>query len=233
MGIQTPQLDHGTVESSVVVGWKKIELFNSKRWQTCRCRKGAASKWHNSTHRQAWWWVCNVLGCFGGNQVGNLVQIHGIMRKEHYHSILVHHAVPSGMHLFSNGEWVFQEDNDPKRVSILCKKYFKNKIKQQSGKLFKRNGPPQSPDLSPIELLWEETDRAVLKKKPTSVTELVRVVHEAWDELQDNNGKVACSHATHLPNCHWCWRWLLWRKTWLLWSHAQQTKGVQLKILFE
>ena len=40
--------------------------------------------------------------------------------------------------------------------------------------------PPQSPDLSPIELLWEEMDRQVLEKKPASVPELVTVVKETW-----------------------------------------------------
>ena len=148
MGIQTPQLDHGTVESSVVVKCKKkIELFNSKRRQTCRRRKGEPLR--NDTIQptmkrgggSAMFW-----GCFGGNQVGDLVQINGFMRKEHYHSISVHHAVPSGMRLFSNGEWVFQEDNDPKHTSNLCKRYFENKIKQQNGKLSKMNWPPQSPD---------------------------------------------------------------------------------------
>jgi transposase len=164
---------------------KKFELFNSKRRQTCRRRKGEQLRSdtiqptvkHGGGSAMFW-------GCFGGNQVGDLVQIHGIMRKEQYHAILVHHAIPSGMRLFSNGNWVFQEDNDPKHTSNMCKNYFRNKIKQSNGNLEKMTWPPQSPDLSPIELLWEEADRAVLEKKPTSVPELVRVVHEAWDELE-------------------------------------------------
>jgi len=43
--------------------------------------------------------------------------------------------------------------------------------------------PPQSPDLSPIELLWDEVDRQVQEKKPTSVESLVRLVKQTWTEI--------------------------------------------------
>ena len=46
--------------------------------------------------------------------------------------------------------------------------------------------PPQSPDLSPIELLWEEVDRQVQRKKPSSVESLVRIVHQVWGELSED-----------------------------------------------
>ena len=119
-------------------------------------------------------------GCFAGDQVGDLFQIEGIMRKEHYHSILIRHAMPSGRRILGQ-DWIFQEDNDPKHSSKLCKDYIARKT--QEGGMKKMVWPPQSPDLSPIELLWEEMDRAVVEKKNSSEEQLVKVVQEAWKEI--------------------------------------------------
>ena len=102
-------------------------------------------------------------GCFGGLQVGDLFQVKGIMKKEEYHSILVRHAIPSGKRLFGSA-WIFQQDNDPKHTSNMCKSYIQKKV--QSGEMLYMDWPPQSPDLSPIELLWEEVDRQVQAKSP-------------------------------------------------------------------
>ena len=43
--------------------------------------------------------------------------------------------------------------------------------------------PPQSPDLNPIELLWEELDRRVRDLKPTSLTGLWDGFNEAWNNI--------------------------------------------------
>ena len=122
-------------------------------------------------------------GCFGGLYVGDLFQVKGIMKKEEYHSILVRHAIPSGKRLFGSA-WVFQQDNDPKHMSKLCQNYLKQKA--ESGEIVQMEWPPQSPDLSPIELLWEEVDRQVQRKKPSSVESLVRIVHQVWGELSQD-----------------------------------------------
>ena len=66
------------------------------------------------------------FGCFAGKDVGDIFKIDGIMRKEEYHSILVH-AMPSGKRLFGNENWIFQQDNDPKHTSHLCQNYLARK----------------------------------------------------------------------------------------------------------
>ena len=40
-----------------------------------------------------------VWGCFGGGKVGDLYRVKWILKKEGYHSILQHHAIPCGRHL--------------------------------------------------------------------------------------------------------------------------------------
>jgi len=43
--------------------------------------------------------------------------------------------------------------------------------------------PPQSPDLNPIELLWDELDRRVRNECPTSKNHLWSILQEAWNNL--------------------------------------------------
>lgn len=43
--------------------------------------------------------------------------------------------------------------------------------------------PAQSPDLNPIELLWEQLDRMVRKKCPSSQSNLWEGLLEAWGEI--------------------------------------------------
>lgn len=50
--------------------------------------------------------------------------------------------------------------------------------KKEAGVLDVMEWPPQSPDLNPIELLWEELDRRVRDLKPTSLPNL-------WDCCSD------------------------------------------------
>ena len=121
-----------------------------------------------------------VWGCFGGGIAGDLVQITGIMRKEEYHSILQRHAIPSGSRIIGKN-FVLQQDNDPKHSSKLCKSYLKSK--ENKGILQNMTWPPQSPDLSPIELVWDELDRKVRNELPKNEKELFKGLQAAWKSL--------------------------------------------------
>lgn len=121
-----------------------------------------------------------VWGCFGGERSGDLIQIKGIMNKEQYHSILQRHAIPSGLRILGPN-FTFQQDNDPKHTSKLCQNYLKSKETQQVLKMM--IWPPQSPDLSPIELAWDELDRKVRQKRPSNEKDLFKFLKEAWEDI--------------------------------------------------
>ena len=60
-----------------------------------------------------------VWGCFRGERTGNLINVKGIMKREH-HSILQRYTLPSGLH---RGEkrFTFQQENDRKLSSNYIK----------------------------------------------------------------------------------------------------------------
>ena len=45
--------------------------------------------------------------------------------------------------------------------------------------------PVQSPELNPIELVWDEMDRRVKAKQPTSATHLWELLQQCWEELSE------------------------------------------------
>ena len=61
----------------------------------------------------------------------------------------------------------FQQDNDPKHTSRLCKVVL---TKESDGVLHQMTWPPQSLDLNPIEVVWDELDRRVKEKQLTMLS---------------------------------------------------------------
>ena len=68
--------------------------------------------------------------------------------------------------------------------STLCKNYLGKK--QSAGILAVMEWPAQSPDLNPIELSWEQLDRMVRKKCPSSQSNLWEVLQEVWGEISSD-----------------------------------------------
>lgn len=174
----------------------KFELFGTRRRMYVRRQVGervndnclSYSVKHGEGSVMIW-------GAFGGGKVSNLVQIKSIMDKKMYHSILVRHAVPSGLRIIGKG-FVFQQDNDPKHTSKLCSNYLKTKEKQKILKIM--TWPSQSPDLNPIEKLWDELDRRVRIMSPTSVTRLWECLEDAWRNLSSETLEKLVSRMPNL-----------------------------------
>ena len=85
-----------------------------------------------------------VWGCFAAHGVGDLHRIRGIMVKEDYHQILIHHMRPSAARLFPSGPYTFQQDNDPKHTAHIIRNYFNNQG------IDVLDWPSQSADMSQI-----------------------------------------------------------------------------------
>ena len=121
-----------------------------------------------------------VWGCLIANGVGDLVRILGIVNAEKYLQILVHHTIPSGKHLISNG-FIFQSNNDLKHTALKVKSYLEQK--EQSGDVQIMKWSPQSPDLNIIESLWDYLDQRKATKQPKSNGHLCQFLQDAWDNI--------------------------------------------------
>ena len=55
--------------------------------------------------------------------------------------------------------------------------------KEEEGVLEIMDWPPQSPDINPIELLWEELDRQVKNMRATNEQQLFDNLKMAWENL--------------------------------------------------
>ena len=116
-----------------------------------------------------------VWGCMGWNGVGKLVEVVGKMNGDQYVEILEDGLVESFEALeMEEEERYFQQDNDPKHTSNKATKWFEdNNIQIMSW-------PAQSPDLNPIEHLWEH-----LKHCLQQYSTPPKGVHELWDRVSE------------------------------------------------
>ncbi|KAL6474907.1 hypothetical protein MHYP_G00159470 [Metynnis hypsauchen] len=137
-----------------------------------------------------------VWGCFAGDTVGDLFKIEGTLNQHGYHSILQRHAIPSGLRLVGRS-FIFQQDNDPKHTSRLCKGYLTKK--ESDGVLWQMTWPPQSPDLNPIEMVWGELDRRVKAKGPTSAKHLWELLQDCWKTISEGQSSGQLAKAIAYP----------------------------------
>ena len=72
-----------------------------------------------------------------------------------------------------------QQDNDPKHTSNLAQKWFKD------NNIDLMEWPAQSPDINPIEHLWE-----LLKRRLIKYEEPLKGVYELWDRVAEEWNKI-------------------------------------------
>jgi transposase len=119
--------------------------------------------------------------CFSWHGLGPLVRIDGRINSERYiEEILGYHLVPF-LETFEeeNGEYLFQQDNTPIHTSQRTRNF------AEEMNLTLLPWPGQSPDLNPIEHLWDELERRIRAKKnhPKNLGELEALLQECWSEI--------------------------------------------------
>lgn len=115
-----------------------------------------------------------VWGCMSSGGVGELVFIDGIMDKKVYMDILKANLKKSAEKLNLSSSFYFQQDNDPKHTAHDVRMW----LAYNTPHVLPH--PPQSPDLNPMEHLWEELDRRVKKRPVSTKAELKQALMEEW-----------------------------------------------------
>ena len=117
-------------------------------------------------------------GYFSSSGVGGLIFIDGNITGESYREILENNLLKPVEKLGMSHDWIFQHDNDPKhRTAIVANWLNRNGVERL-------HWPSFSPDLNPIEHLWNEVERQLKKKQPKSENELKESLIEVWHGIE-------------------------------------------------
>lgn len=137
-----------------------------------------------------------VWGCMSAAGVGNLVFIDGIMDRFKYLDILRNNLKQSAQKLGLGRHWIFQQDNDPKHTANVVKEWLLYNTPKQL------HSPPQSPDLNPIEHLWDELYRGLKNQKFSKAGALKDALQEAWINISgETTRKLVHSMPNRLRAC--------------------------------
>jgi transposase len=117
-----------------------------------------------------------VWGCMSAAGVGKLVVVDGTLDSDTYIQILKEAMIPSAQALH-NGYMVFQQDNAPAHTSKKTKTFL------QEHRIQVLPWPAKSPDLNPIENLWQILESKVRPRMSSSLVGLKEALMDEWKKI--------------------------------------------------
>uniref|UniRef100_A0A2Q4THU9 Tc1-like transposase DDE domain-containing protein n=1 Tax=Caenorhabditis japonica TaxID=281687 RepID=A0A2Q4THU9_CAEJA len=117
-----------------------------------------------------------VWGCFSDTSMGPLNRIVGTMDRYVYEDILENTMRPWARANLSR-PWVFQQDNYPKHTSGHVANWFRRR------RVDLLEWPSQSPDLNPIEHMWEELERRLKEVRASNANQKFAQLEAAWKSI--------------------------------------------------
>jgi len=160
----------------------KFNVFGSDGRQYCWKRAGEPLRDHHvqPTVKHGGGSIM-VWGCMTWEGVGNLCRIDGGLDGSLYQTILEEDLLGTlEWYGLSKGDVIFQHDNDPKHTAKSTQEWIEDNDIRMLG------WPAQSPDLNPIEHLWNEVDRRIRNRpvRATSKESLWEILQEVWNGIE-------------------------------------------------
>lgn len=175
--------DHKNKDNSF---WDQVMFTDESKYNIFGC-DGKGKIWRKSNEEMKIKNLCAtvkhgggsvmVWGCMAASGVGNLVFIDSIMDKWLYLDILKSNLKQSAAKLCLGKSFIFQQDNDPKHTAHIIREYLIYNVAKQL------HSPPQSPDLNPIEHLWDELERRIRKYPISNKNMLKNRLNEEWGNI--------------------------------------------------
>ncbi len=146
--------------------WKKV-AWSDDSWFLLRHSDGRVRIWrkeHESMNPSclvstvhAGWGGVMVWGIFSWHTLVPLVPIEHYLNATAYLCIVADHVHPFMTIVYPSSDGYFQQDNAPRHKAQIISDWFH----EHDNEFTLLKGPPQSPDLNPIEHRWDVVEREI------------------------------------------------------------------------
>ncbi len=122
-----------------------------------------------------------VWGIFSWHTLGLLVPIEHRLNATAYLSIVADHVHPFMTTVYTSSDGYFQQDNAPCHKAQIISDWF---LEHDNVSILLK-WPPQSPDLNPIEQLWDVLEREIhiMDVQPTNLQQLRDAIMSIWTKI--------------------------------------------------
>uniref|UniRef100_A0A673H0H9 Transposase Tc1-like domain-containing protein n=1 Tax=Sinocyclocheilus rhinocerous TaxID=307959 RepID=A0A673H0H9_9TELE len=124
-----------------------------------------------------------VWGIFSWHTLGPLVPIEHHLNATAYLSIVADHVHPFMTTVYPSSDGYFQQDNAPCHKAQIISDWFL----EHDNEFTLLKWPPQSPDLNPIEHLWDVVEREIriMDVQPTNLQQLRDAIMSTWTKISE------------------------------------------------
>ncbi len=165
--------------------WKNV-AWSDESWFLLKHSDGRVRikrKEHESMDQWWWRWCNGVWDIFYIHTLGPLVPIEHCLNATVYLSIVADHVHPFMTTVYTSSDGYFQQDNAPCHKAQIISDWFL----EHDNEFTLLKWPPQSPDLNPIEHLWDVVEREIhiMDVQPTNLQQLCDAIMSIWTKISE------------------------------------------------